>query len=182
MSKARQIALLRGINVGGNNLIKMADLKTSFESMGFRDVATHIQSGNVLFSSKPTNKARLIKLIESTLSDAFGYASRVVVLSAEELQLVVTQAPAGFGKEPNKYRYDVLFVKDPLTPGEALEQVPLKAGVDEAFAGRHALYFRRVISKAAQSRLPKLIQLPIYKNITIRNWNTTTKLLELAGR
>lgn len=177
MSK-RHVALLRGINVGGNNLIKMAELKQSFEAMGFSDVATYIASGNVVFSTKAMPRAKLVKAIESALDDAFGYASRVVVVSADELALVVEEAPAGFGKEPKKYRYDVLFVKPPLVAREALPLVPVKEGVDVAAAGKHALYFRRLISKATQSRLSRIVALSIYRDITIRNFNTTTKLLE----
>src|SRR5688572_22484868 len=97
MSHNRYIALLRGINVGGNNLIKMLDLRTSFANMGFTDVETYIQSGNVVFSSKQTNKTKLTALIEEALSDAFSYESRVVVVSGSEMERVVAQAPKGFG-------------------------------------------------------------------------------------
>jgi uncharacterized protein (DUF1697 family) len=178
MSKQRHVALLRGINVGGNNIIKMVDLKRSFEAMGFSEVETYIASGNVIFATKPAKKPALVKIIEAGLDHDFGYESRVVVISGADLALVVEEAPPGFGKEPKKYRYDVLFVKEPLIARAALKDVPIKEGVDEAVAGKHALYFRRLISKASQSRLSRLIQLPIYRNITIRNWNTTTKLLE----
>ena len=182
MGVNRHVALLRGINVGGNNIIKMVDLRASFETLGFIEVETYIQSGNVVFSSNPASKTKLTKLIEKALSDAFGYASSVVLVSAKDLQLVVAQAPAGFGKQPDRYRYDVLFVKEPLTTEEALQQVTTKPGVDDANAGEHALYFRRLISKAAQSHLSKLIQRPVYKSITIRNWNTTTKLLAMVSQ
>ena len=181
MSKSRHVALLRGINVGKNNIIKMVDLRASFEAMGFSEVETLIQSGNVVFSSKAASKAKLSETIEQKLSDAFGYESRVVVVSAKELGLVVAQAPTGFGKWPDRYRYDVLFVRAPLTTSQALEQVLVKPGVDVAHAGEHALYFRRLISKAAQSHLPKLVQKPVYKSLTIRNWNTTTKLLKMVS-
>ena len=181
MTMGRHVALLRGINVGGSNIIKMVDLRASFEAMGFTEVATYIQSGNVVFSVKPAAKAKLATAIEQMLSDAFGYDSRVVLVSSKELQLVVAQAPAGFGQQPDRYRYDVLFVREPSTTREALQQLTTRPGVDEAHAGKHALYFRRLISKAAQSHLTKLIQLPVYKSITIRNWNTTTKLLAMVS-
>jgi uncharacterized protein (DUF1697 family) len=58
----------------------------------------------------------------------------------------------------------------------------MKRGVDTAASGDHALYFRRLISKATASRLPRLVQMPVYKNITIRNWNTTTKLLSMVSK
>jgi len=174
------VALLRGINVGGNNLIKMADLRSRFGAIGFTGVQTYIQSGNVVFCSKQMTKARLTEMIERALSEAFSYESRVVVVSAGELQQVVAQAPKGFGKEPDVYRYDVLFVREPFKVSEALELVPVNPDVDTVHAGDHALYFRRVIANAAQSRLNKLVQRAVYKHITVRNWRTTTKLLEMV--
>lgn len=182
MSEKRYVALLRGINVGGNNLIKMVDLRSSFADMGFSEVESYIQSGNVVFVSKQTNKAKLTALIENALSDAFRYESRVVVASASEMERVVSQAPKGFGTEPAQYRYDVLFVREPLKTSEALKEVPVTPGVDTAHAGDYALYFRRLVSKAAQSKLNKLVQRPMYKNLTIRNWNTTTKLLAMLRK
>jgi uncharacterized protein (DUF1697 family) len=182
MGKSFHVALLRGINVGGNNLIKMVDLKACFEVMGFTDVATYIQSGNVVFASKVADKAKLCNKIEKALSSAFGYASKVVLVSSRELELVVDQAPSGFGKQPDRYRYDVLFVKEPLKAAEVLPELPMKQGVDTADTGDHALYFRRLISKATASRLSRLAQMPVYKNITIRNWNTTTKLLAMVSK
>ena len=89
--------------------------------MGCSQVETYIQSGNVVFSSRQRSKARLTETIEKALHDAFSYDARVVVVSANELERVVAQAPAGFGKKAGRYRYDVLFVKEPLTTSEALE-------------------------------------------------------------
>lgn len=182
MSENRYVALLRGINVGGNNLIKMLDLRNSFARLGFSDVETYIQSGNVVFASKQTSKAKLTALIEKALSDAFRYESRVVLISGDEMERVVSQAPKGFGVDVDLYRYDVLFVREPLTTAEALSQITTAPGVDTVHAGDHALYFRRLISKASQSRLNKLGQRPAYKQITIRNWNTTMKLLALISK
>jgi uncharacterized protein (DUF1697 family) len=181
MDDKRHIALLRGINVGGNNIIKMTDLRACFEALGFTEVQTYIQSGNVVFNAGLKEKAKLIDAIEKALDRKFNYESRVVLVSSGELKAVVNQAPARFGKQPDRYRYDVLFVREPLTTAEALQTISLKAGVDQAQAGDHALYFQRLISKATQSHLPKLTQMPMYKLITIRNWNTTTRLLAMVS-
>ena len=182
MSETRYAALLRGINVGGNNLIKMLDLRSSFEKMGHTEVVTYIQSGNVVFSSKQKNKAKLTELIEKALSDAFSYESRVVVISREEMERLFAQAPKGFGQDAALYRYDVLFVRDPAKATELLAEVKTTPGVDTAHAGDHALYFRRLISKADQSTLHKLPQRAAFKNITVRNWNTTMKLFEMLRK
>ena len=173
------LALLRGINVGGKNIIKMAELKACFGALGFESVRTYIQSGNVLFHANELDRARLICYIEDALSRSFNYGSRIVLRSAEEMKEIVAGAPKGFGSDPATFRYDVIFLKEPLTAKEAMESVTTKEGVDQAFAGEGVLYFSRVISKATQSHLTRIISLPVYQSMTIRNWNTTTKLLEM---
>lgn len=158
---ALYLALLRGINVGGAKTIAMADLRACFEAMGFSDVQTYIQSGNVLFSGAG-NSTKLEAHIERTLAARFAYDLRVVVITHETLA-----------------RYDVVFLKQPLTPAAALQAVETRDGVDQVYTGQHGLYFQRLIAKATQSRLPRLASKPEYQFMTIRNWNTTTKLLAL---
>jgi uncharacterized protein (DUF1697 family) len=172
------VALLRGINVGGKNLIKMTALKSCLEEHGFSDVATYIQSGNVVFAATG-RAAELTKRMERALSSTFGADIAVVVKSHKQLQTIVDDAPKGFGREPATYRYDVLFLKEPLTAKQALAKVPTREGVDEVSAGKGVLYFSRLISKATESKLSRVVSMPIYKSMTIRNWNTTTKLLAL---
>ncbi len=152
----RYIALLRGINVGGNNIIRMADLKQSFEELGFSEVTTYIQSGNVLFNSSEGDKQLLTGKIEAHLSERFAYQSKIVLVTQDQLRQIVESAPQGFGEEPGEYRYNVLFLKEPLTA--------------------EVLYFSVLTSRATQSRLSRIVGQPIYQWITIRNWNTTTKM------
>jgi uncharacterized protein (DUF1697 family) len=177
------VALLRGINVGGKNLIKMSDLKVCFEEQAFEEVATYIQSGNVLFSAAKAGSAAssqaLTSRIEAALTARFGLAASVVVRSRKQLQQVVARAPAGFGARPDKYRYDVIFLKASLSSAIAMKSVITNPAVDSAHPGAGVLYFSRLISKATQSRLSRLMGSPIYPSVTIRNWNTTSKLLQL---
>jgi uncharacterized protein (DUF1697 family) len=177
--KNRYVALLRGINVGGNNMIKMADLKACFEALGFTGVATYIQSGNVVFTTGESGPDKLAQRAETAIAETFGCASKVVLRSRKQMQDIVGRAPAGFGAAPDRYRYDVIFLKPPLTAAAAMKAVPTKEGVDQAHAGAGVLYFSRLIARATQSRLGKIAALPIYKDLTIRNWNTTTALLKL---
>lgn len=176
------LALLRGINVGGKNSIKMTDLVASFESCGFSTVMTYIQSGNVLFNSLEKEHKQLEEIIETALSARFSYQARVVIRSRAELRQIVHAAPQGFGADPSTYRYDVLFLRDSIDAKAALTSISCKEGVDQAFAGEKVLYFSRLISKATQSHLTRIIALPIYQEMTIRNWNTTTKLLALMEK
>ncbi|MFT3914912.1 MAG: DUF1697 domain-containing protein [Anaeromyxobacteraceae bacterium] len=172
----RFVALLRGINVGGRNLIRMTALKACFEAQGFGRVETFIQSGNVLFDATGSGRA-LAPGIERALSEAFGYAASVVVRSRAELERVVAAAPRGFGAAT--HRCDVVFLKAPLDARTALRHVKVREGVDEVHAGPGVLYFSRVAKLAASSQLVRIVQTPIYPSVTIRNWNTTTRLLAL---
>ena len=171
------LALLRGINVGGRNLIKMADLRACFEKNGFENVASYIQSGNVLFSAPASGK--LVAQAEAMLSETFGYEASVVVLSHKQLRAIVEGVPKGFGTDPAGYRYDVIFLKEPLKAKDAIESVAVAPGVDEVQIGAGALYFSRLVSQAGRSRLSKIVSSPIYPSVTIRNWNTTTRLLAM---
>ena len=175
---ARYLALLRGINVGGKNLIKMADLKACLEADGLEDVVTYIQSGNVVFSAG-SGLTELTDRIEDLLSTTFGYEASVVLRSRSQMRATVDRAPAGFGDDPARYRYDAIFLKAPLTARTAMKSVPTKEGVDRADAGPGVLYFSRLTSRVTQSRLSKIVGTPVYRNMTIRNWNTTTKLARM---
>jgi uncharacterized protein (DUF1697 family) len=129
------VALLRGINVGGKNLIKMTALKACLDDHGFRSVVTYIQSGNVLFESGDSSSAKLARRIEAILAATFDYRASVVLRTRQQLRSIVEQAPDRFGTQPARYRYDVIFLKPPLSAVVAIKSVPTKAGVDQAYAG-----------------------------------------------
>ena len=168
------LALIRGINVGGKNLIKMPDLRAAFEAIGFEDVATFIASGNVLFRAPRQSRDELAARIESHLTSRFDTELKAVLLTDAQLRGVIEGAPAGFGAETD--RSDVVFLRKPLTVKKALARVETREGVDRAWEGPGVLYFARLKAKASTSRLPKIAVTPEYKNMTIRSWSTTKKL------
>lgn len=178
MAAKRYVALLRGINVGGRNKVAMADLREAFEDDGAHDVATYIQSGNVLFGSDAP-AASLEDRIEGFLERRFGIPLVVVVRSHAQLRNVVAKAPEGFGSEPDTYHSDVLFLKAPLTARQAMAVVARREGVDEAWPGTGVLYFARLSARRTQSRMSSIVGTPEYQRMTIRSWSTTTKLLDL---
>src|SRR5688572_17647478 len=96
-SLVKYLALLRGINVGGKNIVSMSALRTCLGQLQFTNVRTYIQSGNVLFKSRLKSALRLSGIIEEALTCEFGIASLTVVVTEEQLERVVTQAPAAFG-------------------------------------------------------------------------------------
>jgi uncharacterized protein (DUF1697 family) len=171
--------LLRGINVGGRNKVPMADLRQAVEDLGYADVRTFIQSGNVLFGASGDADA-----IASTLEAMLRHFQldsdeiMVRVLDRDQLASIVDGAPRGFGDQPGVYKYDVAFLKG-VTGDEVVTLVRLNAEVDAVWARRDAVYYRRLTSKLSQSRMSRIVSTPVYRYITIRNWNTTTKLLAL---
>ncbi len=175
---SRYAALLRGINVGGKNLISMADLRVEFERAGFEAVQTYIQSGNVLFETDRP-RAELEGSIESLLADRIGCPVLVVVRSHRQLATIVKAAPDGFGTDPNTSLSDVVYLKAPLTVKQAMRVVALREGVDRAWAGTGVLYFERRVDRRSQSRFSRVASTPQYHLMTIRNWSTTTKLLAM---
>lgn len=178
MATTRHVALLRGINVGGKRPVPMADLRETFTTAGFGDVATYIQSGNVVFSSDHP-VAGLEDLIESALAERFDVPIPVVVRSLRQVRAVVRSAPPGFGELPDDFHSDVIFLKSPLTPAAAMKVVQLRDGVDQAWTGNGVLYFARLSERRTQSRLSKVMGTPEYRLMTVRNWRTTTTLLDM---
>jgi len=176
-ARVHYLALLRGINVGGRNIVKMADVREAFEALGLADVATFIASGNVLFRAPRQKREELAAGIESALSRRFGTELKVVLLTEALLRGVVEGAPPGFGADT--HRCDVIFLRAPLTARRAFAVVETREGIDGAWVGRGVIYYSRLAARASGSRLSKVVALPEYQNMTIRSWSTTTKLLAL---
>jgi uncharacterized protein (DUF1697 family) len=172
--------LLRGINVGGKNRVPMAELRACLEDEGFDDVATYIQSGNALLRSNLDARGVGAR-IERILPERFALHSavvRVVAIPRAEYRQIVAGAPAGFGDDPATFRYNTVFLMG-VGADQALAQITAREGVDEVWSGPGVVYFRNSIADASKSHLRGIVQKPIYASLTIRNWNTTTKLLAL---
>lgn len=176
---ATHLALLRGINVGGKNLVPMKDLAETLRDAGHTGVRTYIQSGNVVFSAAgDPDPRRLEDELERVLEARFGIPLTVVVRTRAELAATIDAAPATHGAADR--RSDVLFLKHPLTVAEALAQFPEPhEQVDLVTAGPDAVYWSRLDALASRSRLSKLAGRAVYRQLTVRNWRTTTRLLEL---
>ena len=171
----KYVALIRGINVGGNSIVPMAKLKAAFEGCGVKNVSTFIASGNVLFEAPRGPK------LQDRLTKALGLPIRLALRTHREMDALVKAAPKGFGSKPDTFRYDVWFVIPPTTAEQIVAALKPKEGVDAVVAGDGVVYATRLIAKASQSRLARIVGTPIYASVTIRNWNTTRKLAELSG-
>ncbi|EMF43018.1 DUF1697 domain-containing protein [Leptospira interrogans] len=171
------IALLRGINVSGQKKILMKDLSSLFESLGFMNVKTYIQSGNVLFQDKNKNVKELIILIEKKIVEVFGFEVIVFIRSKEELKTIIQSNPF-FKKDLNRIYISFLneFKKNPdLTE---IEKVKIK-GEELIVQGKEIYFFSPKgygVSKLSNNFLEK----KLHVSATTRNWKTVVTLSELT--
>jgi uncharacterized protein (DUF1697 family) len=176
----RYVILLRGINVGGKNKLSMAALKTCLEELGYESVATYINSGNVVLDSKKS-AAAIEAEIEKVLPKTFKLDSeliRVLALTKAQFKAAVAGRPKGFGDEPGKYHSDAIFLMGGKV-AEAVKAFSPREGVDQLWPGKGVIYHQRLSAQRTKSRLNRIMATPFYKAMTIRNWATTSKLLEM---
>jgi uncharacterized protein (DUF1697 family) len=177
------LVLLRGINVGGKNKVPMAELRSVLEDLGFSNVSTYIASGNVFLDSD-LSAAKVAKKIEAALPKAFKLDAeliRVAVLTRAKLEAVVKRRPRGFGDEPAKYHSDAIFLMG-IDAAEAMAVFSPRDGVDTVWPGDGVIYSQRLSAQRTKSRLGRIVCTPAYRSMTIRSWQTTLALLELARR
>lgn len=174
------VILLRGINVGGKNIVSMVALKSCLEELGFANVSTYIASGNVILESdKPA--AEIKAQIEAALTKSFKLDSeliKVLVLTRNQLQAVIDNKPKGFGDQPEKYHSDAIFLMD-IDAAQAMPVFNPREGVDKVWPGDRVIYSQRLSAERTKSRLSKIMASPLYKSMTIRSWSTTIKLLDI---
>jgi uncharacterized protein (DUF1697 family) len=174
----KYVALLRAINVGGRNLIRMADLRACLEVRKFERVSTYIQSGNILFDSDVIDAVVLTAAIERALSETFGREVPVFLRSHAQMKKLIAGAPKGW-KNATDLRTNVAFLRPPLTAKHALTAIVATEGVDSLHAGNGVVYMSTLVARAGQSSLSKVVSKSIYANITVRNFTTCQKILAL---
>jgi uncharacterized protein (DUF1697 family) len=182
-STSKYLVLLRGINVGGKNKVPMPDLKKCLEELGFVDVSTYIASGNVILGSDK-RPDEIKNQIEAALTKSFKLDSeliKVLVLSCEQLQAVIDNKPMGFGDQPNKYLSDAIFLID-IDVSQAMIIFNPRENVDRVWPGDGVIYSQRLSALRTKSRLNQVMSSTLYKSMTVRNWNTTTKLLDILKK
>lgn len=176
------IAWLRGINVGGNKVIKMQDLKAMLGTLPFRNVRTYIQSGNVIFESEALTGDGLAEMISGKIQETFGLEVPVIIRSLEELEAVIAGNPFPQSEQEAYKRLYVSFLAaEPAA--EALEKLrPYEDGADKVrVIGRELYAFYEVsVSESPLFKVPfdKLLGTAL----TARNWNTLNKVAALARK
>lgn len=176
----KYIALLRGINVGGKNKISMRDLKACFENAGFLNTMTYINSGNVIFDSEIESTTKLSKRCEEIIEEEFGFPIRVTIIDVNTLKEALDHVPEWWGDDPNS-KHNAIFVIQPATAKEVSEEVgEIKPEYERIYIYKDIIFWSAPLKTFSRTQWAKVSGKKAYNNITIRNANTTKKLLELV--
>lgn len=176
----KYIALLRGVNVGGNNKLSMKELAEELSQNGFESVKTYINSGNILFTHKQKDCLKLAALIKNCIKNRFNLDITTMVITGEELQDALSNAPDWWdGGEDSKH--NGIFVIPPATAGQVCAEIgDTKPEYEKVIYKGKLIFWSAPVKTFSRTRWAKVSSTAAYSSITIRNRNTTIKLCELA--
>lgn len=176
----KYLALLRGINVGGNNIIKKDELKACFENAGCKSVLTYIQSGNILFQSDEKDRNKIAEKVQNELAKKLNKRIQIVIYDEIQYKNLVASAHKSWGQN-DKQKHNALFLLDDTTVKKAREIFP-KINPDYesvSFVDGVVFWSGSKDHYTKTSYTKELVKSPIYSLVTIRNSNTTFKLKDL---
>lgn len=176
----KYIALLRGVNVGGKNKISMPALKLAFEEIGFLDVITYINSGNIIFSSNIQDENDLIRKCESVIADKFMLSIPVAIVSPIDLSQALNNAPEWWNIDKGSIHY-AIFVIWPFTVEEVFVAVgEAKSEYEKVASYGNVIFWTAPSETISKTRWYKIASSSANNKVTIRNANTVNKLLLLT--
>jgi len=175
------VALLRGINVGGNNALPMGDLRRICQELGLLDPVTYINTGNVVFAAGPTDHLALADRMESAIESEFGFRPRVLVRSGADIEAIAAAIPADWTNGP-QMKADVVYLLDGVDPAAASAQLEPQDGLDHVVLAPGAFGWMVARADATRSGLQRILGTPLYRQSTVRNVNTARRLAALVAQ
>ncbi|WP_337100509.1 DUF1697 domain-containing protein [Paenibacillus sp. YIM B09110] len=172
------VALLRGINVGGNNKIDMKQLKRTFEAIGLTDVVTYINTGNIVFTDGSRLAQELSERLEEAIAADFGLTIKVMVRHLDEIKAIMDKLPDSWTNDANM-KSDVLYLWDGINEESVLEKLTIKPQIDRVIYVHGAILWSYDRVNAGKSGMGKIIGTKVYQQTTVRNVNTARKIYEL---
>lgn len=164
--------------MGGNNKVEMKRLKACFEALGFDNVSTYINSGNVIFATKEKDETKLIAKIERAIEKEFGFKVRVVVRDSKNIVKVLKSIPVNWNNDAEQ-KTDVLFLWQEYASPKSTELIETNSKVDTLKYIDGAIVWNLKKKDYGKSGMHKFIGTEVYKNMTARNINTLRKLAEI---
>lgn len=179
----KYVALVRGINVGGNHRVPKAEFKTVLENLGFRDVLIYLNSGNAVFSSQYEPSARDVR---TALESHFGFQIPTLVLSASKIKAIASAIPTDWTNDapkPDKsgQKSDVLYLFDEINSPNIIEKLGHKPDIEIMKYVDGAVITNVTRLNQGKGSLQRLVGTKLYGSVTIRNINTAKRLAELVS-
>ncbi|NOG47635.1 MAG: DUF1697 domain-containing protein [Calditrichaeota bacterium] len=172
------ISLLRGINVSGQKLIKMADLRELYFGLGFTDVQTYIQSGNVIFKTQQTDRKKIITKIENAINEKYGFHVPVQIRSQDEIKTVIDNLPIKGEREFNRLLVTFLSEIPETIPMDEIKK--FMAPDDDIVIKDREIYFYFPEGLGKSKLDNKTLERKLNVKTTARNWKTVNKLYEMC--
>ncbi|SHL72718.1 DUF1697 domain-containing protein [Flavobacterium saccharophilum] len=173
------LALLRGINVSGHNMMKMEALKTMLENIGFTNVRTYLQSGNVFVDSEEESASKVGFMIKQEIFKVFGHEVPTIVITKEDLELCFKNSPYLKEKDIDTKKLYVAFASTELKKENINDLKISQFKPDEASIDGNRIFIKYAVG-AGKTRLEgKYIEKKLNVIVTMRNWNTVTNLLKM---
>lgn len=172
------VALLRGINVGGNCKVPMSELRKIFLALGFHNVSTYINSGNVLFATDISDSEVIAHSITITLEKHFGFPIPCIIRSKKQLLKTAQSVPAAWMNDGTQ-KTDILFLWNTYDSKKSLELINPTPNVDHLSYVKGAIIWNVGREHFTKTAMKKFIGSPLYKHMTARNVNTVRKLATL---
>ena len=176
----RYAALLRGINVGGNKKIPMAELRQLLDRLGYSEVATYLQSGNAVFTSQRQPASALVRVIGEAIAAEFGMDVKVVIRTADELASIQGRNPLP-GEPENPSRFFVAFLSAVPEPKRVSEIAAQSFGADRIWVSGSEAFLWCPAGAADTLLTNNVIEKRLGVSATSRNWNTVNKLVSLTS-
>ena len=177
----KYVLLLRGINVGGKNKVAMSDLKDMISKLGYENVITYINSGNIIFDANDNKEIVRVKI--SHMLETFPFSINKVILTQEEYLDEISNLPEWWSEE--LFRRDVLFYSDEVDYSTMKERIKMMPLNDEmVYFGKKAVFWGKCNEKnyLSTSYHKLLMKESFYKSITIRNARTFEKIIKLLSK
>ena len=174
---ARFIAFLRAVNVGGR-IVKMEQLRTIFETLGFANVETFIASGNVIFESTTKNTVALERKIEAQLQRSLGYTMATFIRTDTEIAAIVDYKPFKAPALKSALTFNVAFLAEPLTPDAVKALMRLKTEIDDFHVNGREMYWLCKKKQNESTFSNALFERTLKISATFRGINTVRKLTE----
>lgn len=172
------IALFRGINVGGKNLLPMRELAAALEELGLQNVKTYIQSGNVVFQSEANALASLTSRISEAINRSHGFTPQVMLLSMADLENAIASNPFPDAESEPKTLHLYFPASEPTAPDiETLENLKLES---EQFSLKDGVFYLYAPEGIGRSKLAARVEKSLGVAVTARNWRSVCKILEMA--